>query len=576
MTPLASRMLHLRAVGRVAALTLGVGLAACSVPAVAFTPFDGGPGDTGNGDTGNGDTATARITIRRGGDAPGSISAQGAELSCADTCSASVAVGTSITLVASPDTGAVFGGWSGGGCTGTSPTCALSVTADITVDARFDVAMFTVDISLLGSGGGTIRSTPAGLSCPGTCSMAVPYNTTLDLVASPAATSSFLGWGGACSGTDACSLVVTANTTASAAFGANNELIVTRDGNGSGTVSSDPSGIACGDDCTEFYDAGTIVVLAATPASGSTFAGWSGACTGTDPCQVTMSSAKSVKATFATLTTLLAVSSFNGHSIEIFPADASGNTPPLRKIAGPSTSLINPRGVAVVNDEMVVMDQGARAISVFAVTANGDAPPLRQIVGPATGLVFPTGVSVFGGEIYVGDQGGILAVFPLDANGNVAPTRTITGIGEPEEVVIVGDELYVTDAAGNRIVVFPVSASGAATPSRVIGGPATGLRTPIGLQVHNGEIIVVNLFGRIAVFPQTGNGNIAPLRSISGFNAGTQILQIAVFAGEIYVANQLSSSIDVFPLFASGDVVPVRRLTGNLTSIVGPAAVSVF
>jgi hypothetical protein len=40
------------------------------------------------------------------------------------------------------------------------------------------------------------------------------------------------------------------------------------------------------------------VTLTATASAGSTFTGWSGACTGTGSCVVTMSAAKSVTATF--------------------------------------------------------------------------------------------------------------------------------------------------------------------------------------------------------------------------------------------------------------------------------------
>jgi endoglucanase len=40
------------------------------------------------------------------------------------------------------------------------------------------------------------------------------------------------------------------------------------------------------------------VTLTASAASGSTFAGWSGACTGTGTCTVSMSAARSVTATF--------------------------------------------------------------------------------------------------------------------------------------------------------------------------------------------------------------------------------------------------------------------------------------
>jgi hypothetical protein len=75
-------------------------------------------------------------------------------------------------------------------------------------------------------------------------------------------------------------------------------LTVTLVGSGSGVV-SDPSGmIACAPTCSHAYTANSQVTLSATPSSGSTFTGWSGACSGTGSCQVTMSSDMTVTATF--------------------------------------------------------------------------------------------------------------------------------------------------------------------------------------------------------------------------------------------------------------------------------------
>jgi subtilase family serine protease len=81
--------------------------------------------------------------------------------------------------------------------------------------------------------------------------------------------------------------------------GATQNLTVTTSGNGAGTVSSNPAGIDCGSICSHSYTAGTSVTLTATPASGSVFSGWSGACSGTGTCGVTMSQARSVTATFS-------------------------------------------------------------------------------------------------------------------------------------------------------------------------------------------------------------------------------------------------------------------------------------
>jgi hypothetical protein len=77
-------------------------------------------------------------------------------------------------------------------------------------------------------------------------------------------------------------------------------LNVYKASNGSGTVTG--PGIDCGTDCSESYNQGTQVTLTATPASGSTFTGWSGDCSGTQlTCTLTMNSNKSVTANFSLL-----------------------------------------------------------------------------------------------------------------------------------------------------------------------------------------------------------------------------------------------------------------------------------
>ena len=81
---------------------------------------------------------------------------------------------------------------------------------------------------------------------------------------------------------------------------------------GSGTVTSSPAGIDCGNTCTASYNEGTLVSLSASPATNYTFSGWSGACTGSGACSVTMSQARSVTATFAALPSCSAPSSITG------------------------------------------------------------------------------------------------------------------------------------------------------------------------------------------------------------------------------------------------------------------------
>ena len=79
-------------------------------------------------------------------------------------------------------------------------------------------------------------------------------------------------------------------------------LTVSKAGTGAGTVTSSPGGISCGADCSEAFTQGTSVTLSQSAAAGSTFAGWSGACSGTGGCTVTMDQARSVTATFTAVT----------------------------------------------------------------------------------------------------------------------------------------------------------------------------------------------------------------------------------------------------------------------------------
>jgi hypothetical protein len=77
-------------------------------------------------------------------------------------------------------------------------------------------------------------------------------------------------------------------------------LTVSKAGTGSGTVTSSPAGIACGATCSaSFASSGATVTFTATPAAGSTFAGWSGACSGTGVCAIPISAGTTVTANFS-------------------------------------------------------------------------------------------------------------------------------------------------------------------------------------------------------------------------------------------------------------------------------------
>jgi PASTA domain-containing protein/List-Bact-rpt repeat protein len=159
---------------------------------------------------------------------------------------------------------------------------------------------FGLTVAKSGNGAGTVTSSPAGISCGTACSHSFASGTSVTLSATAAAGSRFTGWSGACAGSGTCTVTmgatrsVTANFTLLSGF----TLSVAKSGNGSGTVASSPAGIACGSTCSHAFTDGTSVTLTAHAATGSTFEGWSGACTGKAVCAVAMTAAHSVTASF--------------------------------------------------------------------------------------------------------------------------------------------------------------------------------------------------------------------------------------------------------------------------------------
>jgi len=166
--------------------------------------------------------------------------------------------------------------------------------------------------NLTGTGSGTVTSDPAGISCGGDCIESYPDDTVVTLTHAAETGSTFTGWGGACTGTGDCVVILDASKSVTATFTLDQHLLTTNtNGTGSGSISSSPAGINCPGDCSEIYDYGTVITLTHAAQTGSTFTGWSGACTGTGDCIVTMDAPNSVTATF-TLDQHLLTATTNG------------------------------------------------------------------------------------------------------------------------------------------------------------------------------------------------------------------------------------------------------------------------
>lgn len=76
-------------------------------------------------------------------------------------------------------------------------------------------------------------------------------------------------------------------------------LLVTKEGNGNGLITSSPAGINCGSGCQATFDYGTVITLTAVADPDSTFTGWGGACSGTGDCVLTLTETLQISATFA-------------------------------------------------------------------------------------------------------------------------------------------------------------------------------------------------------------------------------------------------------------------------------------
>lgn len=252
-----------------------------------------------------GGTTSVLLTVTKAGSGAGEVRSDPAGLNCGTTCTKTFATGTVVTLIATPAAGSTFAGWSGGGCSGTD-NCVVTMSAAQTVTATFNTTgttTQTLTVAKSGAGSGTVTSSPAGINCGNDCSEPYVSGTVVTLTAAPATGSTFAGWSGACTNlTGVCTVTMSAARSVTATFNASTStflLTVSKTGTGKGTVTSSPTGINCGADCTQAYSSGTVVTLTAKPSRGNTFGGWTGACTNTTgTCTVTMTAAKSVTAKF--------------------------------------------------------------------------------------------------------------------------------------------------------------------------------------------------------------------------------------------------------------------------------------
>lgn len=226
------------------------------------------------------------------------------------------------------------------------------------------------------AGSGAVTSTPTGINCPTTCTASFAQGTKVQLTAKPASDYFFGGWSGACSGSAGCTVTMSGAESVAAAFVAGETLSVSVGGNGTGTVTSTPAGIRCPTTCSATFPEGTQVTLTASADSNAVFSSWSGACTGSSDCSVTLSGSDAVTASFTTNTVTgdgtaafvyvsSAVSGGSQSQIEAYTADPNGT---LTAVAG-SPFAVNMVSLAV-NANSLFGSDGTSVLS-YAVGTDG-------------------------------------------------------------------------------------------------------------------------------------------------------------------------------------------------------------
>ncbi|MGH7343824.1 MAG: InlB B-repeat-containing protein, partial [Candidatus Rokuibacteriota bacterium] len=213
--------------------------------------------------------------------------------------------GIVVSLTATPAADSQFSGWAGA-CTG-SGACSVTMDAAKSVTATFTLKEYGLSVSTNGTGSGSVAANPTPVN--GTYA----HGTLVAVTATPAASSQFTGWSGACTGSGGCSVTMDAAKSVTATFTLKQySLSVSMNGTGSGSVTANPPGGT--------YNHGAVVSLTATPAVSSQFGAWSGACSGSGACSVTMDGAKSVTATFTLKQYGLAMLTVGNGSITANPA----------------------------------------------------------------------------------------------------------------------------------------------------------------------------------------------------------------------------------------------------------------
>jgi hypothetical protein len=245
--------------------------------------------------------------------------------------------------------------------------------------------------------------------------------------------------------------------------------------------------------------------------------------------------------------------------IAAFARLAKGGDAPQRVIIGQATKLsrnMHAIRYSTTRDEIYVTNQFAQAILTFRGGASGQESPIRTIQGPHTRLTNPGTLEIdeVHNEIFVPQEDDVL-VFPLTANGDVAPLRILNGGRKNGWTSARPSGGIAVDPVHNVLVVV-----GTLLTDKNIWGSPYG---------NNRESLL--LFDRLA------NGDVKPLRVIRGPNTGMHIIrqiEIQPEGGWIVISQMTSAEtpepegtfVGVWSIQDDGDVPPRWKIEGKVSN----------
>ena len=247
---------------------------------------------------------TQTVAVTGGGTGSGLVTSVPSGITCTvtngltgGTCSATFPPNTVVSLSAASSGLSSFSGYSGA-CSATTCTMTMTPGTTTSVTAQFTAPpTLTLAAGTGSQGGGTLTSSPSGLSCllsnlatSGSCTFAYALNTVVTVTQTPTNGSVFLNWLGACTGSGSCQVPLTSARSVQALYRLAVPGAITINagsGSGAGNVSSSPGGLACtisngvkSGICRAIFPVGSTVTLVPAVNSGSNFTGFSGACSG--------------------------------------------------------------------------------------------------------------------------------------------------------------------------------------------------------------------------------------------------------------------------------------------------------